>query len=154
MTPLLIHLPGAPVGKARPAPRKGTKKKYIPTSGWEQEAAQRTRWAMRRHGGAFPLIGPVCVEVHAVKARPQALLARKHPDGRILRDVKPDADNVAKSVLDALEKAGIFEGNNDAKTAQLHAHSLYAARGEAPCVDVRVTRATTVPAPFHFPEPS
>ena len=152
MTPLLIHLPGAPVGKARPRPRARGKGYIVPTSGWEQEAAQRIAWAMRHHGAAFPLDCPVRVELHAIQARPKRLLRRCDPDGRLYAPVRPDIDNVAKSVLDAIEKAGAIV--NDTRVVHLDAHSLYAARGESPCVQIRLTLAPAPPAPLLPPEPA
>lgn len=47
---------------------------------------------------------PLQVDILGVKRRPQNLLRRKDPDGLLWAPVTPDADNLAKSVLDAMQR--------------------------------------------------
>lgn len=49
-----------------------------------------------------PVSGPVRVDLVIVRPRPARLRRRKDPDGLLLCDRRPDADNVRKMVLDGL----------------------------------------------------
>lgn len=93
-----------------------------PSSGWDRE----------------PLLAPV-VTITAVKARPQRK-PRGYPlpwlRGRVPCLAKPDADNVAKSILDALTVGGVFE--DDQRVAALTVSTWYAAEGEDPHTAVQV----------------
>ena len=93
-------VPGKPVGKARPrVTRHGT---YTPKTTLEYEAKVREAWdatgAEMAPGGV-----PVFVEIHAWFPVPKSTSKQK---ARLMENTfylkKPDADNVAKSILDAL----------------------------------------------------
>jgi Holliday junction resolvase RusA-like endonuclease len=74
------------------------------------EAERRiTAYAVGAWGGRPPLTGPVGVEVTTWHPRP--LAARRKRDRCASPSLfvgKPDADNVAKLVLDALTRAGVW----------------------------------------------
>lgn len=129
-------VPGPPVGKGRPRVTR-TGHAYTPkkTRAWENGAALVFAPAW---GGTEPAVGPLEVEVVAVKARRKT---DKTP-GRFLRIVKPDADNVTKCVLDALQLAGVIK--DDSHVSIVRAISLHAAAGEDPCVEVKVWRLDSV----------
>ena len=85
-----------------------------------------------------PLDVPVRVDVTLVAARPQRLRRRRDPDGRIPRAVgKPDADNAAKLVMDALVKAMVLR--DDTLVCVLHVERWYAGRDEGPATEVVVS---------------
>jgi Holliday junction resolvase RusA-like endonuclease len=84
----------------------------------------------------------VLVHVFAVGKRPRSL-PKKLGCGRLWRTTKPDADNVAKSVCDALVQAGVLR--DDTLVGRLVVDSLIAADGEAPHVRVRIE--TLAPRP-------
>lgn len=98
--------------------------------------------------GWAPTSAPVRVEVEAMAARPKRLVPRaaggSWPNSRPLergpmwRCTKPDADNVAKAVLDALVKAGVLR--DDVQVVELVVRSLYAPVDGAPLVAVAVER--------------
>ncbi len=131
-----ITLPLEPRGKGRPrlARRGRHSVAYTPktTLQWEKAAA---RLIAAQYSGQ-PLDVPIRLTIDAVKKRPQRLMAKRHPDGEIWRPHKPDADNVAKIVMDSLEKAGVVV--NDIVICELICRSLYAKRTAAPCVRIRI----------------
>ena len=137
MTALLdCEILGEPVGKgrARAAVVAGRARLYTPakTASWEQSAAQ----VMRKLWAQAPYEGPVHLVILACSSRPKRLLRKKDPDGRMLRPTKPDVDNVAKAVADAMVKAGVLR--DDVQVTTLTARSLYVARDEGPRVEVSI----------------
>jgi Holliday junction resolvase RusA-like endonuclease len=128
-------IPGPPVGKGRPRfTRIGQHvRTYTPTATTEYErtVAQYARLALGDPTG-FPA-GPVSVEIWAIAARPQRLRRKAEPDGLIWRQAKPDADNVAKAILDALSP-----WFRDERVCLLTVRSVYAERSSAPRVEVEV----------------
>lgn len=138
MTALAWTIPGEPVGKGRPRFVRATGRTYTPsaTRAWEITAV-----AIMRQPS--PLDGPLRVEVTAIKRRPKRLERKADPEGLLWRTTKPDADNVAKAVLDAATKANIW--HDDAQVAELCVRSLYAAKGGAGRVEVRVATIDSAP---------
>lgn len=85
---------------------------YTPTTTADYEKKIRSAWT--KANGEDPLTGPVIVRVHlgmpipksATKANRAGMLARK------IRPVtKPDIDNLAKSILDAINGAAYKDDN-------------------------------------------
>ncbi len=74
------------------------------------------------------LDGPISLELTFIHSRPNRLKAKKHSDGRILKDTRPDLDNLIKLVLDALQLTGIIE--DDKQVVRICATDYYAARHE------------------------
>ena len=85
-----------------------------------------------------PLEGPLSVKAVVVLSRPKRLLRKKDPSGRVRHDRKPDIDNFAKSVLDAVTKAGVWV--DDGQVCDLNMTKWYAAKGEAPRVELWIWR--------------
>lgn len=135
-------VPGPPVGKGRPRfTRIGQHvRTYTPTATTEYErtVAQYARLAMGDPAD-FPA-GPVSVAIWAIAARPQRLCRKADPDGLLWRQAKPDADNVAKAVLDALSPWFA-----DERVGMLTVRSLYAERGAGARVRVAVEILTEAP---------
>ena len=132
----------APLGKGRPRAtvQGGRARVYTPTAtaDWEHFAALELRAAWEAKP---PMIGPLGCEIVAVFPRTAALLRKvrgeyKHPTWRLPHGVKPDADNIAKSVLDAVEKAGVIL--DDKQIALLTVGKHYAMIHEEPRVEVRI----------------
>lgn len=88
------------------------------------------------YGQPRALCGGVGVHVFAVFPRPQRLRPKRYPDGYVLHDVKPDADNVAKIVLDALGQCGVWV--DDAQVTDLRVTKRYAERDNEPRVMIWV----------------
>jgi Holliday junction resolvase RusA-like endonuclease len=146
--PLLqFTIPDEPQGKGRPRAARfgGHIKLYTPklTVAYEQHVAAVAREAIEAAGLTVPVLGPVEVELVLIHARPGAMFARKFADGRIWRDRKPDADNVAKAITDGLSKSMLWR--DDSQIARLVVEQFDGAvvdrKGkvsEAPCVLVTV----------------
>ena len=142
----------APLGKGRPRAtvQGGRARVYTPTAtaDWEHFAAVELRAAYVDACSPEPanyMTGPLGCEIVAVFPRTAALLAKnkigyKHPTWRLPHGVKPDADNIAKSVLDAVEKAGII--GDDKQIALLTVGKHYAMIHEEPRVEVRIWSLT------------
>lgn len=143
----MIHvtIPGLPHGQGRPrAVRRGAfvgVHERPEDSNWKHYAQAHYREAM---AGRAPYECAVHVSIFAVWPQPKA--TRKAERGfRIWRVGKPDADNLAKAVLDA--------GNgvlwlDDAQVAELIVRRVVGAQGEAPRVMVEV-----LPLPWNWPAP-
>ena len=94
----------------------------------------------RTHGLVRPVDRPCVLDVVAIKARPQAMCRAKDPDGRLPAPVKPDWDNVGKIVSDALDKGGVL--TDDKIICRGTTTTLYGDKGEAPCVQIRLSEWT------------
>lgn len=130
-------IPGQPVAMARPRFAGGpTPRAYIPprTRLWIAGAAQ----VIRAHWKQPPLEGPVAVELIFVHQRPKRLMGKKHTTQRQWRGVRPDLDNLAKCALDAMQAGGVFA--DDGQVAVIEARDMYAAKKEAPCVEISAWR--------------
>ena len=129
-------IPGPPIGKGRPrySARGGHVRAYTPkrTAQWEAIAASTMMDAWE---GA-PLDGPVSVGILALFPRPQRMIWKRKPMEREPYVQKPDADNVAKAVLDSMEKAGVLR--DDKTVWSLDLIALYCDGSEAPRIEVRV----------------
>jgi Holliday junction resolvase RusA-like endonuclease len=88
-------------------------------------------------GIAFPA-GPLKVYVSAIFTCPKGN-HRKAPVPRRLHPKRPDAENVAKAVLDAATTAGLWQ--DDAQVSVLVVTKWIGAQGEAPFVRLEVEAA-------------
>ena len=136
----------APLGKGRPraVSVNGRARVYTPTAtaDWEHFAALELRAAWEAKP---PMTGPFGCEIVAVFPRTAELLRKvkagyKYPTWRLPHAVKPDADNIVKSVCDAIEKAGIIL--DDKQFAILTVGKHYAMIHEEPRVEVRIWSLT------------
>ncbi len=89
------------------------------------------------------MLAKVEARVWAVDQRPKYLQRRKDPERRLWRFARPDGDNVLKSAIDALVMAGILADDKD--VARWTVDSLYAAKGEGPCVEIELWSLREVP---------
>jgi Holliday junction resolvase RusA-like endonuclease len=140
---------GRPVGASRPRVAAG--RAYMPAghvsaeghiAGAAHAAWVEAWWVMAapfsRDARPASLDEPVRVDVVLVAARPQRLCRKRDPDGRIPRARgKPDADNAAKLVMDALVKALVLR--DDTLVCVLHVERWYAARDEGAATEVVVS---------------
>lgn len=139
---MTVHftIPGEPQGKARPRVVRGKDGRahtYTPEKTAQYEALIRQEY--RRQGGVrFPdgavlsvrLVAWYAVPKSASKQRRAAMLA-----GELLPTKKPDLDNIAKAICDALN--GIAY-RDDAQVVELYAEKRW---DEIPRVDVEIREA-------------
>ena len=130
-------IPGAPIGKGRPrATTMGSHVRlYTPkrTADWERSSAL----IMKNEWRSAPLDCVCRVDVVAVFPRPKRLMRKKDPQYRVWHSSKPDIDNVCKSALDSMVMAGIIR--DDTQVVILTAKSVYAAKDEGPCVELKLS---------------
>lgn len=132
MTRLAFLIPGEPEGKGRPKFNRAQGRAYTPTKTRLAETAVRNAWQAARHVRLPD--GPVGVSVEVVLERPgnhfrvdgslsAAGLRSPYPTKR------PDWDNVAKLVCDALEKRAY---RNDAAVVDARVIKRWARKTEDP----------------------
>lgn len=102
--------------------------------------------AAAQHKPAAPISGPVRLRICFYIARPKG----HYTAGKVERGLrataphyhvgKPDADNLAKAVMDALTQCGWFWGD-DAQVAVLTAAKLYADSGTGAQIEIREVAA-------------
>ena len=131
-----IDIPGNPVpmGRPRVTTPGGHARAYLPlkTRQWLDKAAVHVLGAWRKP----PWEGPVGVRVRCVSSRPQRLLRKKDPEGRMPRPVRGDIDNYAKSLLDCLQMGGVY--GDDGQVVYLSCRDLWCSKLENPKVEVEI----------------
>ena len=127
---------GPPIGKGRPrySARGGHVRAYTPkkTAQWEAVAASTLAASWNRP----PLSCPMSVGILALFPRPQRMVWKRKAMEREPYIQKPDVDNVAKAVLDSMEKAGVMR--DDKSVWSLDLIALYCDGSEAPRIEVLV----------------
>ena len=118
-----IYVAGQPVGKARPRVTR-TGRVYTPTKTMKAEASiqDAAREAMQ---GQQPMEGPVYVSAAFNMAIPTSWTKGKQTQARndeLMPTAKPDLDNLAKTILDALN--GIVY-RDDSQVVQLAISKRY-----------------------------
>jgi Holliday junction resolvase RusA-like endonuclease len=123
---------GAPQGKARPrVTRHGT---YTPAKTKEYEKAVQWSYMMQCQGAMFPDC-PLQVVIDAYFPIPKSASKRKRQemnDDIIRPKVKPDLDNIAKAICDALNGEA---WHDDAQIVNLYVRKWYS---DKPRVDVQI----------------
>lgn len=122
-------IPGKPIGKARPRVNTYTHRAYTPPSTKAYETTVRDSYMNAAPPGERLHAGHVRVQIMAYypipkswnKARKQAAIA-----GQTLPEVKPDLDNLAKAILDALNGLAY---EDDSSVTDLTIHKRYAEIG-------------------------
>ena len=127
-----IYIPGQPVGKGRPRFVKATGHTYTPTKTKDYEAL--VKLAYQSENKAPALVGPVRIDIFAVFQLPKdkkrrALLAYQPYMS------KPDTDNVAKVIQDALNGLAY---EDDKQVVEMYVEKRYCGEDEEPHVSVTV----------------
>ena len=153
MTDITIEAPIPPRGKGRPRmTRSGIVYTPKATRAWEATLAALAEKKRPKE----VIEGPLRVDVVSVQPRPQSMVAQwkrpraegygdgtyKHPLGLLWCPQKPDVDNVAKGVLDALKAFW----RDDKQVVELRAVSVYAEQTGRPRVIVRIREHVGLPA--------
>ncbi len=139
---ITIEVPLPPRGKGRPRASSvnGRASVYTPsaTRRWEAQLALMAQAQVPNHK---QLEGPLWVDILAIVPRPKRLMRKKDPDAEVWSEVKPDIDNIDKSVLDALKAFW----RDDAQICRLVTEKAHAAKGERARVYVRIRHAVIGP---------
>lgn len=128
-----FQVPGQPVGWARAGGGK-TMHRFTPAAQRNYSVAVKL-FCQAAMAGAAPLDGPIAVEIHAVYPWPASWSQRKRiAPGNRWKVSKPDYDNIAKLVGDALNT---IAWTDDARICKALAYKYY---GDLPCLKVRVRK--------------
>jgi Holliday junction resolvase RusA-like endonuclease len=139
---IAVFVLGDPKGQPRPRAfaRGGKARVYDPATaeGWKSQIALAIKPLLPPQ----PLTVPAVVEMEFVFRRPKAHFSstgalKLHAPQRYTS--KPDVDNLAKAVLDALSTVGLWR--DDDQVTGLSARKRYAEPGEAPGMGLWVTVA-------------
>lgn len=141
MEELTFFVPGDPVGKARPrvSVRFGHAHAYTPakTAAYEKTVATYAKAAMiAQQFEKVEKLAAVMLQIRAAFSVPQSWTKKKRAaalSGAYPHITKPDADNLAKAILDALN--GVIYAD-DSQVTVCHVEKVYE---DAPGVTVRVS---------------
>lgn len=139
---------GQPIAQPRLAQvwTNGTRRAYVPKrkNGSNHPVSDYKTLIWLRYTLAFPgrepLSGPLRLSILCVMKRPASL----GKGGRCWHDVKPDADNLAKSVKDSLKGSA---WKDDCQVALMSVQKVYAAHGEEPHTRIRISELTQAEVP-------
>lgn len=123
-------VPGAPQGKERP---RFTRDGHTYTPEKTRDYERLVAWSYKSAAHAAVLSGSIRAEIVAVYAVPKSWPKRQRERalaGDLVPMVKPDLDNIAKAILDALNGVAY---RDDAAVTDLTVGKRYGAR---PCVAV------------------
>ncbi len=134
-----VRVPGVPVPWQRPRARVvGGRAQFFEAAkprSWKVAAQERMERALLEAGHAAPLEGPLQVVIVAVWALPRTKERKTRPLPRQWRAQRPDADQIAKLVLDA---ANALLWRDDAQVSRLAVEKWIGAQGEPPFVLIEV----------------
>jgi Holliday junction resolvase RusA-like endonuclease len=137
MTCYTFTIPGIPRGQGRPRfARIGAHvRAYDPAESrnWKALVAMAAQAA-----GVQMIDGPVAILIVAHLPRPKRLMRKRDPEGPIPATCKPDADNILKGCLDALN--GIAYAD-DAQVAAARVMKYYHGKADRPLTVVTVMGA-------------
>lgn len=145
MLELRTVVPGEPVAQGRPRFTRYSRGRALsapraidpPRSReWKERAAGEFFATVARAGLKRPVFGgPVELWILAVFACPRSEHRKRNPPKRRPRATAPDAENVAKAVMDAGKN---ILWRDDGQVARLVVEKVFGAQDEAPCVEVVV----------------
>ena len=135
MKTVKLVLYGEPVAKGRPRAfkdKRGNIRTHTPSG--TAHAENEWRDILHRSGEhPFPPETPLEVTVTAYFARPKSA-----PRKRVRPTVRPDYDNIAKLVTDALQGLAFHD---DCEVVDAHIHKLYATYPDPPRTEVVIKEA-------------
>ena len=126
-----IIVPGDPHGQPRAGVRtgRGRRPRFYARSAIVQYWRQTIRDVYRATNAGNAGARAVRIRLCFYFPRPQRLMRKEVPPGRIPYTKKPDADNVSKAVMDALNGVAYTD---DAQVYDLHVQKWYAPLGDDP----------------------
>jgi Holliday junction resolvase RusA-like endonuclease len=142
MSGIAFIVPAVPVAQPRqrhrvvPSGGRPFVQNFTPAKHPVQAFKASVRLAARDAYQGPPLDGPVGIVVVFAMPRPGRLMWKKRPMPRCLHVSKPDLDNLAKAVKDAL--TGLL-WRDDAQIAHANLSKVYASGEEQPSVRIEVS---------------
>jgi Holliday junction resolvase RusA-like endonuclease len=131
-------VPGVPKGQARPRfARMGKFVRVYDTN--EASCNKQAIAAFAMAAGVRPIDGPVAISISAVLPRPQRLCRKKDPAAEVPATCKPDCDNIAKAVCDALNGVAYAD---DSQISMCTVLKMYHAIGAVPKMEIEIKRMT------------
>lgn len=135
-TAATFQVMGEPKGQPRPRAysRGGKAGVYDPgtSAGWKALVAL----AAREYLPAEPIESPVRLTVRFYLPRPKRLCRKADPAGRLPHPAKPDADNLVKGVMDALNDIRFWR--DDALVFWLDVRKEYCSTSGRPGADIQI----------------
>jgi Holliday junction resolvase RusA-like endonuclease len=122
-----LYIHQSPIGAPRPRARKagGFARVYNPPeyTAWKTAAANdlKAYWKHEPINGGF-----VNLAINVYFKRPKTLMRKKDPTAPIFHNKRPDADNVAKAIIDAMVDAGVM--TDDKFVVQLTIRKYYCSK--------------------------
>lgn len=138
-----IHVPAVPVAQPRQRMRvlqvagRSLAQNYTPTSHPVNEFKATVRMAASQAYSGPPITGPCRVDVVCVFPRESSKVWKTRPMQRYPHIVKPDLDNLLKSILDCLNQV---LWHDDALVYQCTCTKLRAAGDEQPHCEITITQ--------------
>lgn len=110
------------------------------TANWEATVRDFGSRAMRdAERWGQPMVGPIAIRITAVYPRPGSITRKSRPNPECAKGTKPDYDNIAKAITDALN--GIVYAD-DGQISDAIVHKRYAAgpseASRGACVEVEI----------------
>ncbi len=135
-------VPGLPVAQPRQRhriiPGKAFVQNYTPTKAPVNEFKAAIRLAFAAAFGGGPFAGPLSLSVLFVFPRPKNMVWKSRPMTREYHAKKPDADNLLKSLKDALKGLAWLD---DSQVSTVTATKIIAAGGEQARTEVVIQLA-------------
>lgn len=128
---------GAPKAQPRPRAFRRGDRAAVFDPGTAEQWKGLVALASREFRPDAPVEGPVAVELRFFLPRPKARSRAKDPHGEMPCTSKPDADNLAKAVLDALTQEGWWR--DDAQVVRLAVEKWWHAKGGRPGMSATIT---------------
>ena len=137
--PLIIFVAGIPKGQPRVKARRFGNRAAVYDPGTAEEWKGLVRMETAAKWDKAPFAGPVELGLHFVFGRPKAHLRKDGTEKHwapVHHTSRPDSDNLAKAVMDALTNLGLWK--DDAQIARLVVSKKYTVGGFAGCcIEVR-----------------
>lgn len=141
---IAFTVPSVPVAQPRQRSRvvaahgRTFTQNYTPTNSPVNAFKAAVQMAASAEYKGPPLEYPICIYLTFILPRPKSITKKRGDNPRVWCAKKPDFDNLAKSVTDAL--TGIL-WRDDSQLVSVHIHKMIANAKESPCVGVTVLQA-------------
>jgi len=132
------------IPKAQPRPRAFARNVGGKAVARVYDAGTAEHWkaqvvaALEPHRPTEPLDEPVGIGMGFLLPRPKNRCRKKDPDGEIQCTSKPDCDNLAKAVLDAMTQVGWWR--DDSLVVSLHVWKKWHAKDKGPGMQINLWR--------------